>query len=356
MSWNGNKFRAIAIDQFGRTITSNTVTLTVGIWGSFAYQNNWRDYTTGTYAGGQYTKTSAGLVVLRGLVAGGTASWDTPIATLPPEYRPTNRMIFYVGSYDAGNSGFGRVDVLPTGDVRFMSGTNTWVSLDSIRFMANTATCSISTPITPLLNGWVNYGGGYDDLSVCRDSSGRIASKGLVRSGTSTAGTQIGAMPAGYQASESRILPAADTTGVFGSVGIYSSATGFVARGMLTSYLSVNNIYIANNGAVAWNTPATVNAGWINYGSGFTTLQYGKTSDNVVMLKGLVKSGTTGANTVLFTLPSGSRPAKRLLFPSVANNHHARIDVDIDGDVILVSDSDAGWTSLDAISFYADGN
>lgn len=359
MTWNNNRFRAVAIDEFGRVITSNTATLTVGIWGSFAYQNGWRDYSATTYAGGQYTKTSAGLVTLRGLVAGGTANWDTTIATLPPEYRPQNRMIFYVGSYDTSanrSSGFARVDVLSNGDVRFMNGTNTWVSLDSIRFMASSATCSISTPITPLVNGWANYANGYDDLSVCRDSSGRISTKGLVRYGTSTNGTQIGAMPAGYQSTEHRILPAVDSPGVFGSIGIYSYSTGFVARGMLTSYLSVNNIYIANNGAVTWQTPATINGGWVHYGGSFTTPQYGKTSDNIVMLKGLVKDGTTAQDTVLFTLPSGYRPAKRVLSSGVAYQKHSRIDVDTNGDVILHSGADATWTSLDAISFYADGN
>jgi hypothetical protein len=203
---------------------------------------------------------------------------------------------------------------------------------------------------------------------VCRDASGRISSKGLLKSGTSTSGTQIGAMPAGYQASENRILPAADgqsavpTSRIFNSIGIYASSTGFVARGKLVSYLSANNIYIANNGAVTWQTPATVNGGWINYGGGFTTLQYAKTSDNIVMLKGLVKGGTTAQDTILFTLPGGYHPSMRVLssgvvYDSVAPNMaHARIDVDINGNVILHSGADATWTSLDAISFYADGS
>lgn len=371
MTWNGNKFRAIAIDEFGRVITSNTVTLTVGLWGSFAYENNWRDYSATTYAGGQYTKTSAGLVTLRGLVAGGTESWDNTIATLPPEYRPANRMMFYVGSYDTGanrSSGYGRVDILSNGEVKFMTGDNTWVALDSIRFMANGAPCSISTDITPLLNGWVNYAGGYDNLSVCRNASGLIVTKGLVRSGTSTAGTQIGAMPSGYQSTEHRILPAADgqsaapTSRIHNSIGIYSYATGFVARGKLVNYLSVNNIYAANNGAVAWQTPATVNGGWVHYGGSFATLQYGKTSDNIVMLKGLIKDGATADDTVLFRLPAGYTPSKRVLSSGVVYDSvapymaHARIDVETDGDVILHSGSNATWTSLDAISFYADGS
>lgn len=366
MTWNGNKFRAVAIDEFGRVITSNTATLTVNLWGGFAYQSGWEDYSATTYPGGQYTKTSAGLVTLRGLVARGTTNWDTTIAVLPLEYRPTNRMIFHVGSYVNDSSvrwsSFGRVDVLPTGEVKFMSGTNNWVSLDQIRFMAADTPCSISATISPLLNGWVNYGGSYDNLSVCRDSSGRISTKGLVRSGTSTIGTQIGAMPAGYQSTEHRIMPAVDTTNEFNSIGIYSNATGFVARGKLVSYLSANHIYIANNGAVTWQTPSPVNGGWVNYGGGFASLQYGKTSDNIVMLKGLIKDGATAQDTVLFRLPSGYRPSKRVLSsgvvydPTAPYMAHARIDVDTDGDVILHSSASANWTSLDAISFYADGN
>ena len=372
MSWNQNRFRAVAVDQYGRVITSNTAILTVGLWGSFNYQNGWADYNPGnaTYPGGQYTKTSAGLVMLRGLVASGTEAWDNTIATLPPEYRPSNRMMFYVGSYDASanrDSGFGRVDILPTGEVKLMTGSNTWIALDQIRFMANSATCSTSTDITPLLSGWVNYAGGYDNLSVCRTSSGLIASKGLVRSGTSTAGTQIGAMPAGYQSTEHRILPAADgqsaspSSRIFNSIGIYSYATGFVARGKLVNYLSANNIYAANNGAVTWQTP-TVNGGWVHYGGSFATLQYGKTSDNVVMLKGLIKDGATADNTILFRLPAGYHPSKRILSSGVAYNSvapnmaHARIDVEPDGDVVLHSGANATWTSFDAISFYADGS
>jgi hypothetical protein len=360
MTWNQNRFRAVAVDQFGRIITSNTAILTVSIWGPLDYRSGWADYNTTTYAAGQYTKTSAGLVALKGLVKDGTASWDTPIAVLPVGYRPPSRLIFYVGSYDTGanrSSGFGRVDVLSNGEVRFMSGTNTWVSLDSIRFMAAGSTCTASATITPLLNSWQNYAG-YDPLSVCRDTTGRISTKGLVFGGNSALGTQIGAMPAGYQSTENRIVPAADSTGNFGSLGIYSYATGFVARGMLTSYLSANNLYIANNGAVTWNTPAVVNSGWVNYNNGFATLQYGKTSDNMVMLKGLVAGGTASpsADTVLFTLPSGYRPDRRLLFSGVANQAHARIDVDKDGDVIFHSGAHSNWTSLDAISFYADGS
>ena len=352
LSMDQNKFRVMATDQFGRTATSTAATLTVTIWGTLAYQNGWRDYTANTYPGAQYTKTTAGLVALRGLVAGGTATFDTTITTLPVGYRPTNRLTFYVGSYDSGNSGFGRVDVLPTGEVRFMSGTNTWVSLDSIRFIASSATCT-ATANSTLANGWQNYGSPYPALSFCKDSSGRIEAMGLVRNGTTTFGTPIGSVPAGFQAAQTLLVPAVDYTASFAAINIDSS--NVVVRGQYNSYLSANNIYIANNGAVTWNTPTILN-GMTNYGSSFSTLQYGKTSDGMVSVKGLLKGGTVADGTVVFTLPSGYRPSMRVLLPSAANGHHARIDVTPGGSVIIQAGGDAAWTSFDSVNFYADGS
>jgi hypothetical protein len=244
-----------------------------------------------------------------------------------------------------------------------MGGTNTWVSLDTIQFLASDTTCAATVNLTPV-NGWLNYGAPYPVLALCRDASGRINTKGLVKSGTATSGTPIGAIPAGYQATEHRIMPAVDnsgTTSVFGSIGIYGTAGAspysVVARGALTSYLSANVPYIANNGAVTWTTP-TVTNGSTNYGSGFTTLQYGKTSDGVVMVKGLIQGGTVANGTKIFNLPSGYRPASRMLLPAVTYSvtppgAHARIDVDPNGDVFIMDGGNATWISLDAVSFYA---
>jgi hypothetical protein len=308
-----------------------------------------------------YTKTTAGLVMLKGLIAGGTSASDTTFATLPAGYCPDSRLTFYVGSYNAasdGGSGFGRVDVLAgtgaqTCNVRFMNGTNTWVSLDSIQFLASGVTCQATVNPTPI-NGWANYGGGYPALSLCKDITGRINVEGLVRNGTSTAGTPIGAIPAGYQPTEHRIVPSVDTTQQFGSIGIYGTGTqAVVARGMLTSYLSTNISYIANNGAVTWVTPSILN-GSVNYGGPFTTLQYGKTSDGVVMLKGLIKGGTMTTNTRVFTLPAGFRPASRQLLSGVSYDFHSRIDVLPNGDVYIMGGGNTNWISFDAVSFFAE--
>jgi hypothetical protein len=205
-----------------------------------------------------------------------------------------------------------------------------------------------------MANGWVNYGGGYPALSLCKDNTGRINAEGLVKDGTIAAGTPIGAIPAGYQPTEHRIVPAVDVWPQFGSIGIYGTGTqAVVARGMSTSYLSANVSYIANNGAVTWVTPSILN-GSVNYGGPFTTFQYGKTSDGVVMLKGLIKGGTMTNGTRVFNLPQGFRPATRQLLSGVSYDAHARIDVAPNGDVFIMDGGNTNWVSFDAVSFYAE--
>lgn len=93
-----------------------------------------------------YYRDRDGLVHLKGFVqakdgpvnACGTQPEDRVIQTLPPGYRPAERSLFI--SHVSGK--FGRVDVLPTGDVTFEgtvdSGTwadaKDWVTLDGITF------------------------------------------------------------------------------------------------------------------------------------------------------------------------------------------------------------------------------
>jgi hypothetical protein len=76
------------------------------------------------------------------------------------------------------------------------------------------------------------------------------------------------------------------------------------------------------------------------------------------MVKGLIQGGTVANGTKIFNLPSGYRPASRMLLPAVTYSvtppgAHARIDVDPNGDVFIMDGGNATWISLDAVSFYA---
>lgn len=92
-------------------------------------------------------------------------------------------------------------------------------------------------------------------------------------------------------------------------------------------------------------------SGWKKYSDTYNTPSYTRTSSGRVFLKGLVKDGTATSGTVIAKLPEGYRPSGRLVFPvSTSPNINARVDVDLNGDVILYRGTNT-WTSLDGISF-----
>jgi competence protein ComGC len=93
---------------------------------------NWTWFSSaGIYATPAYIKASDGIVSLKGLITGGTATSESVITTLPATYRPSKRLMFEV----ANNSAVGRVDILENGQVRIISGGNTWLDLSNIHFM-----------------------------------------------------------------------------------------------------------------------------------------------------------------------------------------------------------------------------
>lgn len=327
--------------------TADAATLPLWVDADFGSAGSgWVDYSS-TFAHATYTRTSAGVVSLKGLVKNGTATWDTTMFTLPPGYRPDTRLIFYVGSYNAGASGFGRIDVLPSGEVRFMQGTSNWISLDSIKFLANGSWTDLTTQ-----NGWVNYGPGYPNLGVASDSAGRAHLRGLVKNGPTSPITVIGGpLPANLQPPNQWILPGVTSGTAFASYDI--KPTDVITRSAVTSYIATNAIYYPSSYGGWINLP--LQGGWVVYSSTFNSPQYTKGSDGLVTVKGLIKNGTSTSNgTILAQLPPGYRPSEKLIFSSVANSHHARIDVASNGNITIEGSGDAVWMSLDQISFMAE--
>jgi N-acetylneuraminic acid mutarotase len=97
-------------------------------------QNSWANYSTipNTYEPAGYYKDKMDRVHLKGLIAGGSTATETVLFTLPSGYRPTKRLLFTV----ATGSGSGRMDIRPNGEVLFVSGANSFFSLDGISFRA----------------------------------------------------------------------------------------------------------------------------------------------------------------------------------------------------------------------------
>ncbi|MBA4851448.1 hypothetical protein [Emticicia sp. BO119] len=93
-------------------------------------QNNWVHLNNG-YSTIGYYKDNESVVHLKGMIKDGTAVKNAVIFSLPTGYRPAEIKVFAVPS---GEGTFGRIDVLPNGNVQFYSGVNTFLSLDGISF------------------------------------------------------------------------------------------------------------------------------------------------------------------------------------------------------------------------------
>lgn len=101
-----------------------------------------------------------------------------------------------------------------------------------------------------------------------------------------------------------------------------------------------------------WIHPTLQNS-WVWYGSSYERPAFFKDAMGFVHLRGLLKNGTL--NTAMFTLPVGYRPARRVVAPGVCNSSHfVRIDITTTGEVgtVAAANDDAGYVSIDSISFY----
>jgi len=101
--------------------------------GEPAFQNGWGDYGNG-YSPPGFIRIASNVVMLRGLVAGGTPGAGTGVvATLPEQFRPSNHHL--TATCCNGSPNFGTIYVSSsTGEVRVNTGSGTWTSLDNIIF------------------------------------------------------------------------------------------------------------------------------------------------------------------------------------------------------------------------------
>lgn len=100
----------------------------------------------------------------------------------------------------------------------------------------------------------------------------------------------------------------------------------------------------------AWTALTLNTAGnWASFGGAYAMPAYKKVGD-LVFLRGLVVR-SSGADTLIATLPSGYRPLADQLFATAGDNALARIDVETDGEMRLQAGTAAAYLSLDTISF-----
>ncbi|MCI5117687.1 MAG: hypothetical protein D3913_06935 [Candidatus Electrothrix sp. LOE1_4_5] len=105
-------------------------------WQTPELQNGWKTHSN-AYNSPGYFKDNLGIVHLKGLIRAGT---DKLILTLPEGYRPELSELQVTCTRKNNdpniNDDYGRIDILPDGDVIMEKGVKEWVSLDGITFRA----------------------------------------------------------------------------------------------------------------------------------------------------------------------------------------------------------------------------
>lgn len=342
--------RVLAINSAGSS-AYGTASVTTPLWEPLVMLNGWVTYSS-VFASPAYTKTRAGIVVVKGLIkkaGAATVVTSQTAAILPPGYRPAGGRLLF-GSTSSPDV-TARVDVDTSGNIIINNGNTGWTSLDTVRFAAAGAyTLTTATP----LNGWTQYGGAWAPAQYATDSQGRVISQGLLSVGTGvfTNGTRLVDFPASYYPPQ--YMHVLTQSSGFGYVGLdyRAGTTTIVAKGIGTGYLSTTMMYFPT-GATGWSNLTLAN-GWTWYGTIFSTAQYKKGTDNIVSLKGLLRAGTTTSGTTLTTLPVGFRPKERLLMTTVSADAHQRLDIFPTGEVQFHGGAAGVWVSLDGVNFIAE--
>jgi Tfp pilus assembly protein PilE len=326
-----------------------TTSVTIPLWATPVLRNNWSDFGSGFSTAG-YTKTSNGLVVMKGLIKGGTVG--QPVATLPVGYRPSQNYRFE----GVSNSASALIDIYINGDVYFSLGNSAWASLDNIRFMPASTTF---TTISPLSNSWVNYSNISVTItpSYAAVGSERTEVRAMIANGATADGTTMFSLPVGKSPNQ-YLHQIANLSGGDATVGITTTGPVVAKTYASSTWLSIHSIFLnsARTSGLSCTTQwcsLPLQNSWAFYGSIYGIPEYTKTADGMVYLKGLLAGGSTTADSVIAQLPAGYRPAARLLFANQSNNALARTDIENTGNIRFEFGSNA-WFSLDSISFMAE--
>lgn len=347
--------RVKAVNSAGQSAAYGTSAVQIPFWAPLPLADTWTPYGNG-FATAEFSRTSSGLVVLKGMVKKSSAvSSGEVIATLPPSYRPTAKLMIGISTF---NNASGRIDIDTNGDVILTTGNAGYVSLDSIRFMANNSGFSHLPSYTRTnltgVNGWTNVGGVWATASYVVDNRGRVVMQGVVNTGTTTSGTQIATIAAAQRPNKIQIFPTVSNTF---SHFTSNNTNGLTARANGSGNFSLNALWFptTTSPALTWNT-ITLQNSWVTFDTNNETAQYTKTAtENMVSLRGLIKSGTTTDGVLIGTLPAGFRPEAQLAFPQVNNGNINRVDIYPNGEIHLVGTSLSNvYQTLNGITFRAD--
>jgi hypothetical protein len=86
-----------------------------------------------------------------------------------------------------------------------------------------------------LENSWVNYGSGFATAQYYQDIFGRVWVKGVIKNGTTTAGTTIATLPAGFLPPEAIIFPGVISGATACAITVNTNGT-ITGNGMHATY------------------------------------------------------------------------------------------------------------------------
>jgi len=360
--------KVTAVNDSGNSSTT-TYSTTQDIFTDMNLENTWVSYNSASWYSPSFTRTTAGLVELRGLVKSGSGL----ITTLPPGFRPRKQII--LPTLSGSTNALARIDVKADGTVTWVNGgDNGWVSLDGINFMSADFDSGL-TWVNPTLvcpsgctTAWTHYSGGatnYGKLEVTKDSMGRSLLYGLLSTPSPYPPanySDLATITATYRPPTSDIFPDITSNPTYASYEVTNGSVKYRTN-QGTSWKSFSAIYYPSSSSPTW-TALPLSSSWQPYnaaGSGYSQPQFTESSDNIVTLRGLIKLGTATSGTTIATLPAGARPATRLIFIAAGYSGAAEIPVRLDilttGAIIINSAGAANnYLSLANISFYQDGS
>jgi hypothetical protein len=324
--------------------------------------NGWKTYNEQNavswdrFAQPRAQRLHSGIVVLSGLVAGGSTATDTAILTLPVGYRPDTDMLFPVNNADTAKV----VRVKANGEVQVQS--SSWVSgyasLDGIAYpAAGVATwTNVGDGGSSFQNSWVDFGSSaYGVPRYWKDPYGFVWFSGLIKSGSTTDNAVMINLPSNYR-THLHARHKACSGSAFGIIGSQSDS-GLVWKIGTTSnsWVSLGGVVIVTNDAITNNPwkPLRLVSGWANYGGSYTTAGVVRREDGLAMTKGLIRNGTVPPIQVSI-LPRNVLSTYRIIFSGVSDQTFSRQDlfsatdaaIDDRGAIHLQSGSTT-WVSFD---------
>ena len=329
-----------------------------------SFENSWANYALGDHADAAFRMDAEGWIHLKGLIK--TGSNATVCFTLPVGYRPANTIYLHQPHYDATGSvvsGYAQIQSTGTVLVGDTSGVSTWFSLAGIQFpsadaAANAAANTTSTTI------WLGDTRAYPTEQkpiLYRRANGMIVGQGIMAAASSSTYYSVSGQ---FDTSKSHIFGSCDDSTTSKEMRLSNGTQGISQNGTTTNFTildfeygsrEIDDEWVEVDGGIGFQNS------WVNFGSttsDYANAAYYKDQYGFVHLQGMVKSGTIGSSSPIFTLPSGYRPSEIHLgrTHSAFANYACRLQVDINGDVLAYTNGSATWTSLSGLHFYADGS